>query len=31
MAHHETVRHGGLDAAVAADAWAREAAGALIG
>jgi 1-deoxy-D-xylulose-5-phosphate reductoisomerase len=31
MAHHETIHHGGLDAAVAADAWAREAAGALIG
>ena len=31
MAHHETIHHGGLDAAVAADVWAREAAGALIG
>lgn len=31
MAHHETTHHGGLDAAVAADTWAREAAGALIG
>lgn len=30
MAHHETIQHGGLDAAVAADTWAREAAGALI-
>ena len=31
MAHHETVQQGGLEAAIAADAWAREAAVALIG
>lgn len=31
MAHHETIHQGGLDAAVAADHWAREAATALVG